>query len=94
VIVFDAQSNACSDFAADYEQLRRGVLQGTTAVSQFGLIILVREGVASWMQHASAPRVMQKRRPTTAPVVSEDSHADLVAVLTNMVLASTQENCV
>jgi hypothetical protein len=37
------------DAAAAYEQLRRGVLQGPPLGGHFGLILLMREGVAAWI---------------------------------------------
>ena len=49
-------------FATEYEQLRRGVLDGEAPTRHFGLVILMREGVAAWMAHASA-------RPATHPIV-------------------------
>jgi len=98
VIVSDAAPGARCSLVTGYEQLRRGVLEGATAVGQFGLVILVREGVAAWMACASArpvadTRATAKDRSVAAPIVSDDAYAGLVAVLTNMVLATAEERC-
>lgn len=47
----DATSKACP-LAAAYEQLRNGVLDGAGAGSHFGLVVLLREGVAAWLEGA------------------------------------------
>ena len=77
-----------------YEQLRAHVLEGTTA-GVFGLIVLMREGVAAWLAHAAAPpstAITHAKNPLAAtPIVSDDIHADLICVLANMAMAIPPE---
>jgi len=68
------------------------VLEGTSAGGHFGLVILLREGVAAWMAHASAFPVARTAptkaaRPMPASVISDEIHTDMVAVLANMAMA-------
>lgn len=75
-----------------YEQLRSDVLEGATARGHFGLVILLREGVAAWMAHSVAepmtvPRVTVVDRPKMASIVSDDIRDDMVTALANMVMA-------
>jgi hypothetical protein len=78
---------------AQYERLRDHVLAGTTT-GGFGLVILMREGLAAWLAHAPAPTfaitdVNTPKHPAAAvtPTVSGDIHADMVSVLANMAMA-------
>ena len=99
MICSDTTPGTCRSLAADYEQLRRVALEGATAVGQFGVVILVREGVAAWVACAPARPVADmraiasERQVAVSPVASDDAQADLVAVLTNMVLATAKERC-
>jgi hypothetical protein len=98
LILSGAASSTCCDFAADYEQLRSDVLEGASTGRHFGLVILLREGVAAWMAHASArPATITggtpKDRSMAAPVVRDDLRADMVVVLANMVMAMPEERC-
>jgi hypothetical protein len=75
--------------ATTYEQLRDHVLEGTTA-GVFGLIVLMREGVAAWLAHAAVPpvEITHAKEPFAAtPIVSHDIHADMICVLANMAMA-------
>jgi len=90
-----APSTLCS-FATDYEELRRGVLERVNASGHFGLVILLREGVAAWMARASAPPMTNtsasaKEWPVAGSVVCEGVQADMIAVLANMVLVTPEE---
>jgi hypothetical protein len=79
--------------ATTYEQLRDHVLEGTTA-GVFGLIVLMREGVAAWLVHAAPPPVAithAKDPLATTPIVSDDIHADMICVLANMAMAISPE---
>ena len=72
-----------------YEQLRAHVLEATTA-GVFGLIVLMREGVAAWLAHAAPPpaATTHAKEPLAAtPSVSDDIHADMICVLANMAMA-------
>lgn len=87
----------CTDgtLATAYEQLRASVLEGHSAGGHFGLVIVLREGLGAWMDHASTWSAVDRPRPeagraAAAPVVSNEIHADLVAVLANMTLTDTR----
>jgi len=84
-------------FATDYEQLRSGALDGAAPAGHFGLVILMREGVAAWMAHASArPAIVVQGgvandRASVAALIAEEVHADMVAVLASMVMTTHAE---
>lgn len=85
-------------FATEYEQLRRGVLDGEAPTRHFGLVILMREGVAAWMAHASArpatvANVVGNGPLSVTAFIAENVHADMVAVLANMVMTNHEEKC-
>ena len=75
-----------------YEQLRDHVLEGTTA-GVFGLIVLMREGVAAWLARAAPPSaITHVKDPLFAtPIVSDDIHADMICVLANIAMAISPE---
>ena len=73
-----------------YEHLRGRMLAGGAASGGFGLVVLIREGVAAWLAHAAAsPVAITKIKDpiTVSPIVSDDIHADVVSVLANMAMA-------
>ena len=75
---------------AHYEHLRGHVLAGGTAHGGFGLVVLIREGVAAWLAHAAASPVTKtdvKDPIAITPIVSDDLHADVISVLANMAMA-------
>ena len=79
--------------AAAYERLRDQMLEGTTA-GVFGLVVLMRGGVAAWLTGATTPAVAvtHAKDPLAAtPLVSLDIHADMVSVLANMAMAISAE---
>jgi hypothetical protein len=92
--------SAADGLGTDYEQLRSGMLDGAPRASHFGLVILMREGVAAWMAHAWArarpATVVQgvaNDRPSAAALIADDIHADMVAVLASMVMTTHGEKC-
>ena len=77
-----------------YERLRGHVLGDRTATGSFGLVVLLRDGVAAWLAHATAPPVVttHAKAPITAtPITLDDVHADLICVLANMAMAMSPE---
>jgi hypothetical protein len=87
-----ATSEGGCTFATAYEQLRTGVLKGANASCHFGLVILLREGVAAWMELGLARSSAVKYTtatppPMVAPSIADAVHADMVAVLASMVMA-------
>jgi hypothetical protein len=83
--------------AIGYEQLRSGVLERATGEGHFGRIVLLREGVAAWMAHAStSPAVSQATandRPPVAPLLSDELRNDIALVLASMVMTTREERC-
>lgn len=85
-------------FAIAYEQLRSSVLEARVAGGHFGLVILLREGVAAWTAHASArPRTIaqgaERERSTAGPLIPDDLRADMARVLASMVMTTPEERC-
>lgn len=75
-----------------YEALRAQVLTGSSAASDTGLVVLLRQGVAAWTARRSAcsspaPLVAC----ATTPSVSDELHAAIVRVLASMALGGQQE---
>jgi hypothetical protein len=55
---------------------------------------LLRDGVAAWLAHATAPPVVTTyaKAPITATSIAlDDVHADLICVLANMAMAMSPE---
>jgi hypothetical protein len=83
-------------FRVTYEELRGRVLAGALFGGAFGLVLLLREGLAAWMAGGSAgsvpvaPAVEPDRRPA-APLVSDEIHAAVVRVLASMALGGREE---
>jgi hypothetical protein len=76
---------------AAYENLRRHVLAGTVSGSPFGLVLLLREGLAAWVSRGAistaALEPAADRAPcAAAPNVFDGIRASVVQVLASMVL--------
>ena len=76
-----------------YEELRSHVLSGVPG-NGTGLVLLLREGLAAWIEGraASCPASEPEKRPRpkshkAVPVLSDEVHAGIVRVLASMVLA-------
>lgn len=83
--------------ASGYEQLRSGAFDRAIVGGHFGRVVLLREGVAAWMAHAStSPAVSQvtaNDRPPVAPLVSDELRNDMALVLASMVMTTREERC-
>jgi hypothetical protein len=84
-----------ADAAAAYEQLRRDVLQGSPHGGHVGLILLMREGVAAWIDcgvTGVTPEAASTTvdRVVTIPAVSPTLHAGIVDVLVHIVLTAVE----
>ena len=91
--------NAC-DFALRYEQMRRSVIEPTTTAGNFGLVSLMRGGLAAWMLHASVgssqPVCTQLRDNEPSPAALDGASAfrnDVALVLVSMVMTNHEERC-
>jgi hypothetical protein len=96
VTVSGAPSNGGNASVAAYEQLRSQALLGATSGSHFGLILLLREGIAAWIAHGRidyAPNesVAKKDLRSASSRVPGEIHAGIVGVLANMAMANRRE---
>jgi hypothetical protein len=73
------------------------MVEGATCGGPFGLVILLREGVGSWMAHASTVPAtaagVANDRPSAGALVVDGVRADMVAVLASMVMTPREEKC-
>lgn len=88
----DAAPGGSDTSVAAYEELRRHVLAGSAFGTHLGLVLLLREGIASWMSRCSAysapvAPAADRDRCAAAPYVSDEIHADVVRVLASMALS-------
>ncbi len=79
-----------------YEQLRQRVLAGNVIGNRFGLIWLLREGLAAWVSHcatlpASFDPLSQPASRAAAPRLPDPIHSSVVNVLVGMVLRGPGE---
>ena len=84
-----------ADAAAAYEQLRSYVLENSIHGGHAGLILVMREGVAAWIDHCTpgfTPAVSTHvDRVVTLPNLSQQLHADIVDVLVSIALTTRKE---
>jgi hypothetical protein len=79
------------DFVKAYEALRAHILTGSTAGSPGGLIVLLRQGMASWMKLRQGRLGAQpQKNPNTAPFKGNDIYADIVRVLANIAIGKRE----
>jgi hypothetical protein len=81
---------------ARYEELRQEVITGAPGSGRYGVIVLVREGLAAWLAHAPAhaaavPPAAAPPGRLVAPLVGDEVHQRLVGMLATMALASRAE---
>lgn len=89
----DGQSER--DHALHYESLRAGVVERRSPSHRGGLVVLVRQGVAAWMEawsrlpasHA-APAPIGHERCLRWP---DDASVEVVRILTSMALSHIEE---
>jgi len=84
------------EHAVRYEALRVYAVERHTSASRDGLVVLLRQGVAAWMEARSGlpapppeqPAEGERRRPSPLP---DDASAEVVHVLATMTLSHIQE---
>ena len=82
------------DAAAAYEQLRHHVRTGSSPGGHVGLVLLLREGVAAWLERSASgvtpagPSIVAAVAPA---VPFPQLQAGIVAVLADMVWTTRQE---
>ena len=83
--------------AAAYEQLRTHMLTGSRGGGGFGLAVLLREGVAAWIDSCAAcwtPAPSMNPNDAVAPPprrLPSQFHAGLVQILASIAWTMTQE---
>ena len=88
-----SQQNA-SAHVVRYEELRRHAAERQILAGRFGLAVLLRQGLAAWVEQWSkmpAPRPApsaEKARPSPLP---DDTSAEVIHVLAAMALSHLQE---
>ena len=74
---------------AAYEELRSHMLAGSPGGPHSGMIVLLREGVAGWIERGSANRGLAAQsttRPASGPLPSDGLHSEIVHVLADIAL--------
>jgi len=86
--------------APAYEQLRRHMLQGSPGGGGFGLAVLLREGIAAWIDRCAdcpaPPAPARSLNPNDAAAdpplrLPPPLHAGLVQILASIAWTMTQE---
>ncbi len=91
----DAGDRNASEHVARYEALRSRAVEHHVPAARDGLAVLLRQGVANWMDawsHVSVPptRTAQERRPRPWPL-RDDEGVEVVRVLAAMALGHIEE---
>jgi hypothetical protein len=87
-------STGGADATAAYEHLRRHALEGSPRGVPFGVILVVREGVAAWIDRGATGCTTPSTNPDRAvpfPAVSLPLHAGIVDVLVSIALTTREE---
>ena len=78
---------------ADYEALRRAVLEGTRGDGDLGLALFIRRGMAAWLRAwtacATPPRSGDAIPAGPRPVLPADIRGDVARLLITMALTAT-----
>jgi len=95
VTVSGAASSGSTSVAA-YEQLRSQAIAGATSGKHFGLILLLREGIAAWIARGRIDCVLAQSLAdpnlrSGSSTLPTEIHAGIVGVLANMAMASRKE---
>ena len=83
------EPNSADAAVAAYKELRSQVLAGAPRGGRFGLVLLLREGVAAWIDRCgtcSGPGTSAAGPDpaVSTPLVSQQLHAGIVSVLANI----------
>jgi hypothetical protein len=79
---------------AAYEELRSHMLSGAPGGPHFGTLVLLREGIAAWIECGACCRRVATESATAVtprPVLSETVHAEIVNVLADIALKRREE---
>ncbi|MGH9255337.1 MAG: hypothetical protein ACRD3C_12300 [Vicinamibacterales bacterium] len=83
--------SGAGDAAVAYEQLRHHVLTGSSGAGHVGLILLMREGVAAWLDHSAPGFTPSTVAAVASPGLLPPLQAGIVAVLVDLVWTTRQE---
>ena len=80
---------------AAYEELRRHMLSGSPCGRPFGLVLIMREGIAAWIERRAACPIPPAQSAASdhaapGPLLSEPLHAEFVRVLAGIALAARE----
>jgi hypothetical protein len=91
-------SNLLANDAADraYEELRDHILANSSGGLHYGLILLLREGVAAWLERritveSTEAKITQPHACASKSLLSEPLQAELVSVLAGIALSDRKE---
>jgi uncharacterized protein YjiS (DUF1127 family) len=79
---------------AAYEELRRHRLAGSPGGPHFGMVVLLREGIAAWIERRATCRGLAEQSATHSaprPVLSGALHTQIVHVLADIALEGRGE---
>ena len=79
-----------------YEELRSHRRAGSACGRHFGLVLLLREGVAAWIAHRAADPARSadstaSAHTVPAPALPEQLHVEIVRVLADIALSARKE---
>lgn len=72
------------------------MLDGAPSGSHFGLVVLLREGLAAWISRRSecserVQPVTESHRGATTPLLGDEDHASIVRVLASMAMTGREQ---
>jgi len=94
VIDPDAPASGEDGTVAAYEEVRAHILVGSPGGQHFGLVVLLREGIAAWIERRATcwgPASATPDRAGRPPLLSEQLHAEIVRVLVSIALNGREE---
>jgi len=77
-----------------YEQMRRHVVAAAPGSGRFGVAVLLREGVAAWIERCATSAPSQSVPPPSQPLspfVTPPFQAGIVQILVHIALSRNQE---
>ena len=77
-----------------YEEMRHHMLAGSPGGPHFGLVVLLREGIAAWIERRATcrgPAAPSGTQPAPRPMLTDELHAEIVHVLAEIALKSREE---
>jgi hypothetical protein len=93
-ILSSSNGMSASELAARYEALRAHAVQSHVPGSREGLVVLLRHGLAAWMEVWStlpAPPALPKDERRRPPALPAGAGAEVVHILAAMTLGQIQE---